>query len=427
MSRKIGFWSVFALVTGSQIGSGVFMLPASLSPYGLLGLLGWVISGIGAVSLALVFAKLCTWFPHTGGPHVYVNRGFGPYIAFFTGWTYWVISWVSTPIVIIASVGYLTPLIGEPSLFLELSLQIGLILFITLLNLRGTKIAGNAEFFLTILKILPLIIMPCAAFFMIETDNFITQIPSSVHEVSRSLSAVTLLTLWGFVGLESATTSAGAVENPSQTIPRAIILGTICVALLYFFNSFGVMGVVAPTTLTNSSAPYVEAAQNIFGGNWHLVISVMASIVCVGTLNAWVLASGQIALGLAENGFLPRIFARKNKKEAPIYGIFASFLGILPLLVLTSQESLAQQLTMMIDFSVTAFLFVYCLCTVVFLKLLRHYQKKTFFSYVYGCFALLFCAWILFETPFKTLLIASAFTLTGIPVFIWYSFKKRKE
>ncbi len=115
MSRKIGFWSVFALVTGSQIGSGVFMLPANLAPYGFYSLAGWLFSGAGAIALALVFAGLCARFPQTGGPHVYVHHAFGRGWAFFTGWTYWVISWVSTTAVVVVSIGYLTPIIGHQS------------------------------------------------------------------------------------------------------------------------------------------------------------------------------------------------------------------------------------------------------------------------------------------------------------------------
>lgn len=127
-SRTIGFWPVFALVTGSQIGSGVFMLPATLAQFGLFSLVGWIISGIGAIALSLVFAQLCTWLPRTGGPHVYVKEAFGESAAFFTGWTYWIISWVSTTVVVIASIGYLLPLIGETSTTTTVLLEIALLL-----------------------------------------------------------------------------------------------------------------------------------------------------------------------------------------------------------------------------------------------------------------------------------------------------------
>src|SRR5437660_787755 len=111
--QKLGFWQTFSLVVGSQIGSGVFMNPTNLAPYGLFAFGGWVISALGAISLALVFAQLCAWFPETGGPSVYVNKAFGKLPAFCTGFTYWIISWVSSTVVIIAAIGYLTPLIGS--------------------------------------------------------------------------------------------------------------------------------------------------------------------------------------------------------------------------------------------------------------------------------------------------------------------------
>ncbi|MFT4327493.1 MAG: amino acid permease, partial [Wolbachia pipientis] len=110
MSNKIGFLAIFALVISSQIGSGIFMLPISLAPYGAYSLISWVISGFGAISLALVFASLCAKFPETGGPHIYVKHAFGSTAAFFVGWTYWVSSWVSSTAVTIASIGYLAPL-----------------------------------------------------------------------------------------------------------------------------------------------------------------------------------------------------------------------------------------------------------------------------------------------------------------------------
>lgn len=418
-SRKIGFWSVFGLVTGSQIGTGVFMLPASLAPYGFLGLIGWIIAGLGAVSLALVFARLCSWYPKTGGPHVYVKEAFGPSAAFFVGWTYWVVSWVSTTVVVVASIGYLTPLIGSYPPMVHLFLEITLLFLITFLNLKGVKVAGHTEFFLAALKIIPLIVMPLAALFFFNRDNFAMDVAVINNPLSQNLSAVSLLAFWGFVGVEMATTPAGSVENPSKTIPRAIIIGTLSVAILYFINSLGIMGVIPGKDLMLSKAPYVDAARHIWGGNWHIIISLIASIVCIGTLNAWTLSSGQIALGLAQDGLMPKFFAQKNKNDAPLYGLFISFIGIVPLLILTSDESLARQMTMIIDFSVLSFLFVYMGSCLAFFKLRRlHKGKVSLFSLVYGLIAFLFCSWIICEMPWKTIFVASLFTISGIPLYM---------
>lgn len=420
MSNKIGFWSVFAIVIGTQVGTGVLVLPSSLAPYGTYSLFGWVISGGGAISLALVFASLCRRFPQTGGPHVYVDHAFGHFWSFLTGWTYWLISWVSTTAVVVASIGYLTPFIGGISPLAFLGLELVLLLSVTLLNLKGVQAAGRAEFFLSILKIIPLLILPLIALSAFNWENF--TVAQSVEHLSTTstLGKVALLTLWGFIGVEAATTPAGSVENPSKTIPRAIILGTSCVALLYFVNSIGIMGVLPGALLAHSSAPYVDATQAVLGGQWHLVISLIASLICVGTLNAWILTSGQIALGLAEDKMLPQLFGYKNKYDAPSKAILISSMGVAILLLFTVNESVASQITEIIDFSVVAFLFVYFICAVGQLKILQENQGSIR-EYIIAAIATMFCGWVIYETEIVTLMISSVFVLSGIPVyFFWY-------
>jgi len=414
----MGFWSVFALVTGSQIGSGVFMLPATLAPFGLYSLSGWLASGLGAIMLSLVFAQLCSWFPKTGGPHVYVKEAFGPTASFFTGWTYWIISWVSTTVVVIGSIGYLMPLLGVSSPTIKLILELALLVSITVLNFRGVAAAGHVELFLTLLKVIPLLIVPLLALFYFKINNFSVSETVSQLTTSQIVSRVTLLTLWGFIGLESATTSAGSVQNPSVTIPKAVVIGTISVALLYLINSIGIMGVIPGNELMYSVAPYAEAVRILFGGSWHLIISLIASMICIGTLNAWMMTSGQIALGLAQDGLMPSMFARKNKYDAPFWGLLVSSVGIVPLLILTANKSFASQVLTIIDFSVTAFLFIYVICCFSFFKILFQKQEKLVNKLphlLYGTIALAFCCWVIYETSLSTLLIATLFTLSGIP------------
>jgi APA family basic amino acid/polyamine antiporter len=422
VSKKLGFWAVFSIVTGSQIGSGVFMLPANLAPFGAMSIIGWIISGIGAISLALIFAQLCSWLPKTGGPHAYVNEAFGQTAAFFTGWTYWVISWVSSTAVIIAAIGYLTPVIGDQSLAFRLALEIILLAIITMLNFRGLKAAGDAEFILTVLKIIPLVLIPLAALYFFDAQNFVMEPHIAAMPVSRILNQVTLLTLWGFIGLESATTPAGSVENPTKTIPRAVVLGTISVALLYLLNSVGIMGVVPGEQLALSKAPYGDATHIIFGGNWHIIIALIASVICIGTLNAWMMASGQIALGVAQDNLMPAFFAKKNKFDAPFVSLAISAFGILPFLILTADVHIARQINMIIDFSVTAFIFVYMICCFAFFKLLwqNRRQQRNFGLVLAGVIALIFSGWIMWETSLTTLLTALLFTASGIPIYLYH-------
>ena len=425
MSKKLGFWSVFAIVIGSQMGSGVFMLPASLAPYGQYSFVGWLVSGLGAICLALVFSGLCHRFPRTGGPHVYIKEMFGANAAFFTGWTYWVISWISTTAVIIASISYLSPFIPNASSNLELSLEILLLIAMTYLNLKGIEAAGKAEFILTVLKIVPLLILPIIALFYFNADNILIAPSIHLNSHTSNLAHVTLLTLWGFIGLETATTPAGSIDNPSKTIPKAIVLGTITTAILYILNCIGIMGMIPSTKLALSKAPYVDATQYLFGGQWHLLIAVIAFIVCVGTLNAWILASGQIALGLAEDKLLPDAFKQTNKYRAPRLGIIISCLGIIPLLWLTSNPTISNQITAIIDFSVVAFLFVYLISVLAYMKTLIKEHAKIY-HWIYTLMALIFCIWTILQTPILTIVTSSIFVVSGIPVyFLWYLKKQQ--
>ncbi|MGL9732460.1 MAG: APC family permease [Wolbachia sp.] len=419
MSNKIGFLTVFALVISSQIGSGIFILPISLAPYGAYSLISWVISGTGAVSLALVFATLCAKFPETGGPHVYAKYAFGPTVAFFVGWTYWIISWMSTTALIIVGISYLTPFFHEDIQSMRLFLKLLLFTVITLVNLRGIAIAGRIEFLLTVIKISVLLAIPVAALSFFDRNNFIISEEVSNLTASQILARSTFLTLWCFVGVEMATAPAGSVDNPTKTIPRAVVLGTICVAVIYFINNFAIMGLINGNNLANSRAPYVDSIKIMLSGNWHLIISVIAFIFCVGSLNAWVLSSGQVAFGLAEDKLMPQFFAKKNKYGSPFWGIITSSTGTAVLLVLTLSNNFAQQITSIIDFSVVSFLFVYLACSLAFLKVVVN--ERNYHKILIGSIATIFCCWVILETPVKTLLISSLFTASGIPLYLfWY-------
>jgi len=422
-TQKLGFWPVFALVTGSQISSGVFILPTTLAPFGTYTFLGWFVAGLGALALAFVFAQLCNRFPETGGPHIYVQRVFGDLPAFFVGWTYWIISWISTTVVFAACVGYLRPVFGIESPQIYFLLQVALLVAVTLLNLYNAHIACKAEFFLTVLKFIPLLILPALVLPYFDWSHLVMS--TEVQQLSpfSALSRIVLLTFWGFIGLETATAPAGLVANPGKTIPLALLCGTACVMLIYLFNSFGIMGAVPGALLAASEAPYVDAAQIALGGSWHIWIAIISSIVCLSTLNAWTLTSGQIAFGLGRAKLFPSLFASQTKDGTPWWGLIISSLAITPILALLSNKSLHQQIATIIDISVISFLFVYATCCVaLFVALKREKQIRSAASII-ALIALLFCAWIISQASSQTLITALLFTLSGAPFYWWWHHK----
>lgn len=423
MSKKIGFWSVFSIVVGSQIGSYVFMSPANLAVYGKMAFGGWLIASIGAMCLAYVFALLCEKFPKTGGPHVYIGNAFkdfkfGKDLAFFTGWTYWIISWVSSTAVIKTIMSYLTPFIVLDNHFNYFAVELLILSVVTMMNLRGISFAGVAEFILTLLKFIPLLILPLIAICHFDINNLKLAHEFTAVSDLTLLSNTAMLVTWGFIGLESATAPAESVENPSKTIPRAILFGTLCVSLLYLLNFISIMGLIPGDELIKANAPYVNATKILFSGDWHLLIAFIAAVICFGTLHAWVLTSGQIAYGLAKDRLMPRMFGITNKYDSPIYSVVAGSLGTVPLLMLSLDDTLAEQTLKIIEVSITSFLFVYAICAVSLIKLLL-VERKVKFKLFISIISLLFCILVIVNQTFTTLVTASIFTISGLPLYLW--------
>ena len=200
--NKIGFWSVLALVFGSQIGSGIFMLPSTLASYGAFGIYGWCFAGTGAMLLAMVFAELCSKFPHTGGPHTYIREEFGDTASFFVGWAYWLVSWASTSVVVISSIAYLNPLLGHNSPAIDLILEMTLLLSIVCVNCKSVELSGKLEIVLMALKLVPFVIVPAFLIGNFDSANIVMSSEYTQLPPMKIAVMVTVLCFWGFIGVE---------------------------------------------------------------------------------------------------------------------------------------------------------------------------------------------------------------------------------
>lgn len=415
--KKLRLATVVSLVIGSQIGSGVFLLPVSLSLLGPTSLFGWVLSGMGAILLSLVFGKLSMRTEKGGGPHVYVEEAFGRKAAFFCAWTYWLVSWVSSLAVVIAAATYLAPLLGIHTPLSLLLLEILILSSVTWINMKAASLAGSLELFLTLLKCIPLLLVPIASFFFFQKEHF-ASLTYQGPDFLQTLNSASLMTFWGFVGLETVTTAAGVIENPQKTIPRAVFIGTAIVACIYFLNSLSIMGVVPPAVLKTSQAPYADAAAIVFGHSGHIAIALIAFLACIGTLNAWVLTSGQIAAEAARQSLFPSLFSKTNKKGAPYMSILISFLCSLLILIATLTPSALTQLQWIIDISVITFLWIYLACTIALLTILtKKEQNSSIFYKIVGYSACIFCAWILAFVSWQSMALCAAFVCSGIPIY----------
>ncbi len=428
-NNKIGFWYLFSIVTGSQIGSGVLFLPSLLAPYGFFSIIGWIISGIGAICISMVFSFLCSSNPRTGGPHVYVKDAFGDKSSFFCGWTYWIISWVSNAALVISAATYMAQLFGNLGNYQFLFLELVILFSVNLINMRGIKFSASLEMILNILKFIPLLVIPFLAIKYFDHNNFT---PSSDLVESGYTSMITgtvFLTLWGFIGIESATTPASLVKNPERTIPAAIVIGTLCVSLLYIFNTTFIIGLLDREVLENSSAPYVEATQTLFKReNWNMIMSLITSLICIGTLNAWTITTGHITLGLSQDKLFPSKFNSTNSKGAPSFSLIVTTTCISCILIITSNQSFSSRIQEIIDVSVTCFLFIYLLSCLASIKLMLNNKiKKSKIRLSIASISFLFCTCIIFLTPLKDLLVSIFFVASGFPFYFYFTKNNQKN
>jgi len=298
----LGFWMCVALVVGNTIGSGVFLLAASLAPYGLNSTIAWAFTAAGAIALAIVFARLSRAYPKAGGPYAYVNVAFGPLIAFIVAWGYWISICVGNVTIVTGVVSYLSPL--QPWIHDQPGASVAVSLFfvwlLTLVNWFGIKTSGWVQSVTTVLKILPLFAVAALGFTTVRAPDVANaaKIPLSVGGVT----AAATLTLWALLGLESATIPADKVANPSRTIPLATLVGTVATALICVIACTTVLLLVPPATLAESNAPFVDLTSRYWGPDVGKLVAVLAAVSAFGALNGWILLQGELPRAMAANG-----------------------------------------------------------------------------------------------------------------------------
>ena len=174
-NNKLGLKESISLVVGNMIGAGIFMLPASLAKFGSISIFGWIISGFGAILIALIFKRLSQKFPGKSGPFHYTKEGFGEFLGFFVVWGYWVSILLTNAALAIAITSYsgvLFPILQNN--IQSIMFSIFVIILIAIINNYGIKAVGKFQLVTSILKILPLLLTIVIAFFVFNTDHFIT-------------------------------------------------------------------------------------------------------------------------------------------------------------------------------------------------------------------------------------------------------------
>jgi len=417
--RQLGFAVALALVVGNMIGSGIFLLPANLAPYGINSIIAWIVTIAGSICLAGVFAMLAKALPQAAGPYDYVHTALGEPPAFFVMWSYWIATWVTNAAISIAAVSYLSSL--APGVFAHTGVSaaaaIGFVILFTAVVLNGARSAGSVQVITSMLKVLPLIAAVVIALMVFGGGGHpAPHAPAPVN--LNGIAGAAALTLWAMLGFECAAIPAQRVVDPERNIPRATILGTLLVGLIYF-TAFAAIFLLLPGDVTaKSSAPFADLATHYWGATAGTLVVVFAVISCLGALNGWVLIVGDIPLALAERGVFPRMFGTLNQRGMPVAALILGAILSCGLIAANFTRGLTELYGFMALLATAATLVLYLVVALAALRLTQVGRIRrglmtgvTIVGAIYGL-------WTLYGAGLEATVWGAVLLATGIPVYL---------
>jgi putrescine:ornithine antiporter len=360
--KKMDVKRLTAITTINMMGSGIILLPANLAQVGTLSVLSWLVTTAGATALAYAFARAGTYSNHGAGMGGYAEYAHKKYGSFMTNYTYFISLVIANAAIAVAVVGY-------GSNFLNITLKpwptalatIGVLWLASLLTLGGPRRSGNISEITIWGVILPLVTVCIVGLFFFSPHFYVTAWNPHHYAFWHGLSASIAVTLWAFLGLESACADSGAVENPKKTVPIAVMAGTLIAAVLYIGSTEIIQGIVPGSELAKSTAPFGLAFAHMFNHTVGKIVVAMMIISCFGSLVSWQFTIAEVARSCAADGYFPRLFLRATKSGVLIFGIISITIAQSLLSLMTVSPTLDKKWTVLVDLSVMTDLIPYLL------------------------------------------------------------------
>lgn len=355
--QSIGLVMTSAIVVGTVIGSGIFLLPVSLAPLGANAPIAWVISGIGAMCVAFALSRIVR--PEGGGLQSYIEAELGAAAGFVTTFSLWVSAWAaiaSTAVATAAALSWIFPQLSDPGSVAMVAIATTII--VTAVNLRGVRAAGGFAVVTVAIRILPLLAVIAAVLFMKAHHQPLAPLASTPITTDNLATAVTL-TLFAIIGFETGTAPVGKVRNPTRTIPLALMAGTAFCVVLYLMSSTAVSLILPADITAKSLSPFADALKANWGEAAARLAAIGVAIAAIGGLNSNLLCGGELGYSMGLRGDLPAILGRANRRNTPVFSqLLAAILAIV-LLLANANGSTAELFIFVSLLTTTSTLIVY--------------------------------------------------------------------
>ena len=404
-----------------MIGSGIFLLPATLASVGSITVIGWGIGTVGALLIATVLAKLSQVAPQPGGPCAYAGEALGPYFGFQVNALYWMSCWIGNIAIAVAAIGYLATFV--PSLSGSLPgacAAAGIIWLLTVVNVFGPRLVCQVESLAIVIGLVPILLVATGGWWYFDarvfSDSWNVRHEPAILVIPQSL----VLLFWAFTGLESASVATAVVENPRRNVAIATFGGVLIAALVYIASCTVLMGLIPADVLARSSAPFADAVRVVLGPVAAGLIALAALTKATGTLGGWILLTAQTGKAAADRGLFPRLFARVDRHGIPVLNLLIMAVLMSAVVFATISPTLGEQFGELIEVSVLLCLMLYVYACIALLLYPRWIASASSLARYrpMAAVALLFCLVVIGYAEPRLLLLTAALLLLTVPVYL---------
>ena len=361
-SNKMGVVQLTILTAVNMMGSGIIMLPTKLAEVGTLSIVSWLVTALGSMALAYAFAKGGMFSRTSGGMGGYAEYAFGKSGNFMANYTYGVSLLIANVAIAISAVGYGTELMGANLTPLGICIAtIGVLWLATIANFGGARITGRISGVTVWGVIIPVVGISIIGWFWFSPTMYVQSWNPHHLPVFEAVGSSIAMTLWAFLGLESACANTDVVDNPERNVPIAVLGGTLGAAVIYIVSTNVIAGIVPNMDLANSTAPFGLAFAQMFTPGVGKIIMALMIMSCVGSLLGWQFTIAQVFKSSADEGYFPKVFSKLTKAEAPVKGMIVIVIIQTVLSLMTISPSLNKQFNVLVNLAVVTNIIPYIL------------------------------------------------------------------
>lgn len=409
--QKLGLFAAVALVMGNMIGSGVFLLPASLAAFGWNAVPGWIITIAGAMCLAHVLGRLSARHERAMGPAGLVEHSFGHTAGFLIGFSFWISVFTGNATIALGAVSYLSsflPWLGDhPALA-----ALGVIWAVTLVNLISIRAASAFQIVTLLLKLMPLIVVGVLIALVLGSRGgaALTPLPAEGFSLG-AINSAAALALWAMVGFEAACGASDKIANPQRNVARATMIGAGLTGTIYLVICSGIALMLPAEQVTDAPAPFALFVATYWSREAAALVGLFAAISAIGAVNGWTLVQGELPREMANRGMMPSWFGvTLNNGIAARALIVSSILASL-LVLANSSRTMAGLFAFMALLTTSVTLLLYLACALAAIK-----ERVALLPAALGC---VFGLWCLYGAGIEAAGLAVLLSLCGLPLYWW--------